>query len=410
VNRPAIQRLALRNYKSIADCSIELGPVTILVGRNGAGKSNILDALRFTSDALLNNLEFSMRARGGINGVRRRSLGSRPNNFAIEMLLSIPNGDARYVFKIAAAPGQRFVVAEESCECRPSNGAAPSSYTIQRGRVTHWSVPGSRETSFASAEDRLYLVAVSALPQFRPVYDTLTRMAFHNLNPEEMKRPQNPESGERLARDGHNLASVIKLMGSEHPERMVRVIQYLNGIGVPIKRVAHKQAGTYETIEIAQEVSTSKGRKSWPFDASAMSDGTVRALAMLVSLLSAGGDAGRRGATLVGIEEPETALHPAAAGALVDALLEASEETQIMLTCHSPDMLDHDGVSPEMIRVVISENGVTKVGPLSTEKKDLLKKHLSTAGELHRLDQLTPDPEDLRRQQERHGTLWESSV
>ena len=48
----------------------------------------------------------------------------------------------------------------------------------------------------------------SGLPEFRPVYDLLSRMAFYNLNPARMREPQSPTRGERLAPDGANVASV----------------------------------------------------------------------------------------------------------------------------------------------------------------------------------------------------------
>ena len=70
-----ITRVALRNYKSIAACDVELAPLAILVGANGAGKSNFLDALRFTAQALRFSLDHALRERGGINEVRRRSRG-----------------------------------------------------------------------------------------------------------------------------------------------------------------------------------------------------------------------------------------------------------------------------------------------------------------------------------------------
>ena len=47
-----LRRVKIRDYKSIAYCDVELGPLTVLVGRNGAGKSNFLDALGFVADAL----------------------------------------------------------------------------------------------------------------------------------------------------------------------------------------------------------------------------------------------------------------------------------------------------------------------------------------------------------------------
>ena len=65
-NSTFITRVSLRNYKSIAACDVQLQPLTFLVGRNGAGKSNFLDALRFVADALNSSLDHAIRARGGI--------------------------------------------------------------------------------------------------------------------------------------------------------------------------------------------------------------------------------------------------------------------------------------------------------------------------------------------------------
>jgi predicted ATPase len=183
------------------------------------------------------------------------------------------------------------------------------------------------------------------------------------------------------------------------------VREYLDAIGVPIARIKHKPAGALETIEVSQVVDVPGGQRNSNFEAISLSDGTVRAMGILVSLISA-----RRpgGPSLVGIEEPETALHPAAAGALMDALTEGANRTQLIVTCHSPDLLDNEQVTPEMIRPVLLSNGKTVVGRLDPAKAELLKKHLSTAGELLKLDQLEPDPLDLQRQAEGRGTLWEA--
>lgn len=232
-------------------------------------------------------------------------------------------------------------------------------------------------------------------------------MTFHNLNPESMKYPQRPEPGDLLSHDGRNLASVVKQLQSTSPKSLERVTEYLRAIGVPLKRISHKLAGPLETIEVAQEVTVPEGVRNSNFDAIALSDGTIRALGILVSLVSATA-AELGGPSLIGIEEPETALHPAASGALMDALIEGANDTQLIITCHSPDLLDHELVTAEMIRPVLLDNGRTVVGKLSPARERLLKAHLSTAGELLRLDQLEPDPADIARQEEAKGTLFEA--
>lgn len=403
----SITRLALRQYKSIESCTLDFEPISILVGRNGVGKSNVIDSLRFVADALRNTLEYSIRERGGIDQVRRKSLGGRPTHPGIELELRLGGGrTARYAFRIAAVQGRSFRIDRECCEVTDGPALPTHAFQVANGEVRRWT-PKSPQP--VAAPDRLFLVSASGLPEFRPVFDVLTRMTFHNLNPEAMKYPQRPEPGELLTHDGRNLASVVKQLQGSEPRRIERVIQYLNAIGVPVSRIEHKQAGALETIEVAQELEVPEGKRNSNFDAIALSDGTIRALGILVSVVSARG-LRSGGPSLIGIEEPETALHPAAAAALMEALTEGASQTQLIVTCHSPDLLDHESVTPEMIRPVLLENGRTVVGRLSQAKTKLLKDHLSTAGELLRLDQLEPDPEDIRRQKEAKGTLWEGSV
>lgn len=402
----SVSRLQLRQYKSIERCDIALAPMTVLVGRNGVGKSNIIDSLRFVADALRNTLEYAIRERGGIDQVRRKSLGGRPTHPVIGLRVALPNvGEAEYAFRIAAVQGRSFRVDRETCRVFSSRGSELHSFSVQEGAAT-WTL---RTPPPAASPDRLFLVAASGAPEFRPIYNVLTRMTFHNLNPEVMKYPQRPEPGELLAHDGSNLASVIKQLQSSSPESIDTVTDYLRAVGVQISRISHKLAGPLETIEVSQEIDVPGGKRNSIFDAIALSDGTIRALGILVSLVSARG-ASTGGPSLIGIEEPETALHPAAAGALMDALIEGSRHTQLIVTCHSPDLLEHDAVTPSMIRPVMLDNGRTVVGSLSPARTALLQGHLSTAGELLRLDQLVPDPDDLRRQEEAKDTLFEGSV
>ena len=130
------------------------------------------------------------------------------------------------------------------------------------------------------------------------------------------------------------------------------------------------------------------------FFANGMSDGTLRALGALVALFQGDGDERTGGKpSLVGIEEPEGALHPGAAGALVEALSDASERVQVFVTSHSADLLDNDAIREGSILAVASRRGRTTIGPLDRAGRSALHKRLFTAGELLRLDQLRPGPD-----------------
>ena len=105
-----VNRVAIRNYKSIAQCTVRLHPLTLLVGPNGAGKSNFVDALRFMADSLNANIEQALRDRGGIGAVRRISRG-HPHHFGLEVEIHLPdNATATYGFQIRAEPNGGFSV------------------------------------------------------------------------------------------------------------------------------------------------------------------------------------------------------------------------------------------------------------------------------------------------------------
>ncbi|HXH56507.1 AAA family ATPase [Iamia sp.] len=384
---PFVTRVRVQSYKSIKACDVELGALSILVGPNGSGKSNFLDALRFTADALSTTLDGALRERGGINEVRRRS-GGHPHNFGVRLDLRLPDGvTGHYAFKVGSVKGGGFRVTDEECVVHTIEfGRGEASFRVQGGDVE----TTVEERLPAVAEDRLYLVSASNVAPFRSVFDALTSMGFYNLSPAAIRPLQQPDAGTLLRRDGSNLASVLGHLGQRSPATLDRVVEYLRRVAPGVEGVAMRSVGPMETIEFRQQVAGQ--RDPWAFAASNMSDGTLRGLGVLVALLQSNG----RPPTLIGIEEPEVALHPAAVGVLLDAIGDASQHTQVLITSHSPELLDRDDLDGSSLLSVVADQGVTVIGQVSRVGRDVLRDRLFTAGELLRLDQLEPD-DDARR-------------
>ncbi len=382
-----ITRVKLRNFKSIATCDVALRPLTFLVGPNGSGKSNFVDSLRLVRDGLRFSLDHAMRERGGVKEIRRRSAG-HPTHFEIDLTFRLEAGrEGRYRFKIGAPALGEYEVQSEALEVDTADSLSRAFFEVRRGEVTG----SSAETPPAAASDRLYLVNASGLPEFRPVYDALSRMGFYNLNPDRIRELQDPDSGELLSRDGSNLAAVYKRLSHDDKARASRVEEYLARVVPGVSGVEAKSLGPKETLEFRQAVTGSAN--PWRFPATSVSDGTLRALGVLVALFQFSGNGRRsKGASLVGIEEPEAALHPAAAGVLLGALREASEATQVLVTSHSPDLLDDDSIETSSLLGVAATAGATQVAPIDPAGREALRERLYTAGELLRLDQLRPDP------------------
>lgn len=383
-----ITRVGLKNYKSIARCDVRLGALTFLVGPNGAGKSNFLDAFRLVADALRTSLDHALRDRGGIHEVRRRSAG-HPTHFGVRLEFTLSSGQrGYYAFRIGSVKEGRYEVSQEECRLGGNElfGWAEAFYTVKAGKLVAKSV----QVAPAVLSDRLYLVNASGLPEFRPVYDALSHMGFYNLNPDRIRDLQPADSGDLLARDGGNLASVLGQMGERRPETKARIEEYLSKVVHGITEVEATSIGPKETLRFKQQMAGSEN--PWGFLASNMSDGTLRALGILVALFqSVNGLAPR--IPLVGIEEPEIALHPAAAGVLLDAIREASRRTQVLVTSHSPELLDDSSIAWDSILAVLAAQGLTRIGRLDEVSASALRDGLYTAGELLRLHQLAPDPE-----------------
>lgn len=383
-----ITRLRLRNYRSVKSCDLQLGNLSFLVGPNGSGKSNVVDSLRLISQALNENLDNALRQRGGNAEVRRRSNG-HPAHFTIGIDAESRGAGMRYEFSIGSAKDKGYRVTREACRVRTSGfGSEDAFFVVQDGKIV--------DSSIASVipkvqDDRLALVAFSGVEQFRPLFDGLTGVEVFSPSPDAMRLPQTPDPGDTLHRDASNIASVIGRIGSESPGTKARIEEYLRAIVPGIHSVKREAAGAWETLTFQQEV---KGAvHAWQFPATSVSDGTLRALAVLTAMLDTSGAS----PSPIAVEEPETALHPAAAGVLLETIRDASESRQILVTSHSPDLLDSESIRPYEILAVRSTQGTTHVGRPDAAAQTALKENLFSAGDLLRTDQLQPGDSDSQQ-------------
>lgn len=379
-----VNRVVLRNYKSIGACDVKLGALTFLVGANGSGKSNFIDALHLVRDALAMSLDNALNERGGLSEVRRRSSG-HPTHFGIRLEFTLKQGSkGHYAFNVGALKDRGYEVQKEECV------VGAHQFSVERGKV----LANTEEAFPAVTSDRLALVAASGMSAFRPLFDALTSMGFYNLNPKLMRELQKPQEGRLLKSVGENIASVVGHLERVAPEQMTIIKEYLHIVVPMVHGVERKQIGPMETLEFRQDMTGAK--HPWRFLAQNMSDGTLRALGVLVALFQSNQD---YAPTLVAIEEPETALHPAAAGALREALTRASTQSQIIVTSHSPDLLDDEELNLDSVLAVVSTGGETKIAPLDAASYEAMRERLYSAGELLRLNQLAPDREFLREQE-----------
>jgi len=380
------------DYKSIASCDVSLGPLTVLVGPNGTGKSNFLDALSFVADALATTPAQAIEARGGLLEIVRR-VPEPTDSFRIDLEVTVPWGPSpeqwahgRYGFRIARKEqrGRRpFEVAHEECVLKLGT-SPPEEFRVEAGVVVRNS-PMTRGSQTIEP-DRLYLPLAGAWPSLAPLFMALRGMEFYNFESQSLRQLQPQSEGAPLGRGGEHLGDVLGAIAEEHPDIKERIDSYLGAVAPWLASVDRRFEGSYVTVEVRNR--TGPGGSPVAFGPESVSEGTIRATAVLAALFQPTALDGRT--SLVGIEEPETALHPAAACVLFDALTEASEHVQVVVTTQSDDLIDRDDLDPAIIRAVSSDLGLTVIGEINAASLHALREHRFTAGELMRAGQEAP--------------------
>ena len=395
--RPAfLRRVQIRGYKSIAFCDVTLEPLTILVGRNASGKSNFLDALAFLRDVLAKGTVEAVNLHRGRNAILSPQVEGNTTSISIETDYENPITRtpfrAEYEISVELPDRNKPVVACESA--RILNRTEGSTVGFDReGERVEWVGFDDRPPPLDwCPSDRLMLGMYGNTP-FLELNLALHELGIYSFSPEAIRELQRPTRGIQLEKTGRNLASVIASIQEEDPSVIRRITAYLAAIVRDVEHFEVVRYGEYETIRF--RLRAVGGSQPVEFDAASMSDGTLRVLSALVAASQVQLPGGNG---IIGIEEPETSLHPAAMRALVDALDEATLRTQVLLTTHSAEMLDNSTIKPENVRVVRMVDGQTTIGPVDEVHFEIVAQKLNSLGGLERENRLVPDLDDQDRQ------------
>jgi predicted ATPase len=230
----------------------------------------------------------------------------------------------------------------------------------------------------------LFLPVAGTQGSFAQLYSGLTRPRFYHFRTANLRRPQRSSRHAVLRRHGEGLGDVLAALSADYGSTKARVDAYLSAIAQGATGIEAHDVGGYKAVVLNANVNG----EVFEFGSEAMSEGTVRSAAVLAALFQPDSLDGRL--PLIGVEEPEIALHPAAAGVLFDALTEASEHVQVISTSQSADLLDREDLDPDVIRPVTMRDGLTIIGEVDDASQEIVKQKLYTLGELMRGNQLMP--------------------
>lgn len=371
-------------FRSIYWQEVDFDNPTFVVGTNGAGKTNFADAFAFLSEAMASRLQEVIERRGGFSAVSHRSSArGRPANLTLSVALEKPDGnstEAYYYVDVRPRRGNDFEVAEERCYIKRSDGAYES---FRRQTVRGSTVWDSSVETLAPAVETnaLALPLVGGDKRFGAVLRFLSGMRVYRIEPAALRAMQDPDGGIGLRSDGRNAASVLREIQRKEEDRN-RICQLLASVIPGTVDVRPKRHGTKLTLEFTQE---RVGAEPVKFEAFSMSDGTLRVLGLILAAFQ------RPAPSLMVIEEPEASMHPGALGAILDVLRLASRSMQVVVTTHSPDILDAKWIEDRHLRILNWEYGSTRIGRVSQAARMALAEHLMGAGELLRSNALTSD-------------------
>ena len=373
-----LKRLTLQRFFSVPSGAVEFDNPTFLVGRNGSGKSNLADAIAFLSEAMALPLQAIFDRRGGVSAVANRSSArGRPPNLGLGVAIGTAEFDATYAFEGRATKPHGFEVRREQCVVRPKSGRESWFDRHTRFRSSHPSLQPAMEPG------ALALPLVGGDTRFSGVFRFLSRMRICRIEPTSLREVQDPDAGNRLRPTGRNAASVLREIERESPQDWRTLLALLRAIVPATKSVRSRQQGNKLILEFAQDWGLKEPVR---FPAYNISDGTLRALGVLAAVFQ------RPAPSVLVIEEPEATMHPGALGAILDLVLHASRRMQVVVTTHSPDLLDAKWIEDRHLRLVTWKEGVTRAGKLSQSASGCLRDHLMGAGELLRANALTSEP------------------
>jgi predicted ATPase len=363
-----ITSATIRNYRSLASDSppVPLGPVTLLVGPNGSGKSSFCDALAFLADSMRLGLPAAIDNkdnRRGFLAIRRKGAES----ICIRVDAELEGITGYYELELTGSAGG-YRVAREAAQWR-------SAFAIKSGE---WESGKRLEGASIPVEPTsLLLPKLQGDAPFYELANTIARAVVYSLPPIELrqsrpKSPANPMEGR--GRDWPSALDAI--LKSESKGVLVVALNRIAGdiVDARVTGVARQQ--------VVEFLHRNEGKPDRWASADQESDGTLRAAAILTALVQAPPP------SLIAIEEPELAIHPAALTVIRDFILDAQRRSQILITTHSPELLDH--FEADLVRVVHRVGDVTRVSPMDEDQREAVRGSLTTLADVLRHEGIKP--------------------
>jgi predicted ATPase len=320
----ALDSIEVDGYKSIRSAKIELGPINVLIGANGAGKSNLLGLFGLLADLADHRLQLHIARQGGADAILYFGRKKTP-----ELRVSLRFGVHGYEAVLVPSAGDSLVFERETTRFwpAPSEPADPGQ-RLDMDEMHHLGA-GAKETSLppenltnASAMEKRVVAGMTSWRQFH----------FHDTGrsaPAKQKRKI--DDNRTLRPEGDNLAPFLFALKTVAPGSYRRVVEAVRAVAPFFDDFSlAPDAVNPDVIQLAWRHRTDDAL----FTADALSDGTLRFMCLATLLLQP------ELPSLIVIDEPELGLHPFAITQLAGLVRAAATRSQVLLATQSVTLLD----------------------------------------------------------------------
>lgn len=372
-----IIELRLRNWKSFLDSTLFIDPITVIIGTNASGKSNIFDALKLLNALAspIDIMDIAKNVRGGAEGIIRR--GEQMCNLTVTM--ESDKSTEHLIYEVALALDQqrniyikdeslklatvkRNLVLFERKELDKMNKSLVSVALFGKTRYQNFSAKTSvlSQIEYINWDRKIKDLVLTVVNNFR-------KIRLSNPIPERM-RDFAPLS-KTIAEDASDLAGYLANLDEESQSATYEaILKYLKPL--PDRDIRSIRADKIPMTDKAMLFCTEEWTAGHTQEQSAMgmSDGTLR-FAGIIAMLTTAEDK-----SLILLEELDKGVHPSRAKDLVKMLKEIGKQKQLDIICTTHNATFVDKLGPQMIPFISyikrnEENGCTDIHLLEENKQ-----------------------------------------
>jgi predicted ATPase len=342
-----LQRVILNGFKSIKAMDLELRSLNVLIGANGAGKSNLVSFFKMLNEMMVGRLQQYVAASGRAHSLLHFGPKVTPQMEA-RLEFRTENADDTYAMRLFYAAGDTLVFAEESLAYSREGWPQPQIVNMGTGHL---------ETRIGQLADDGNLTA----KVFRRLLNYCRVYHFHDTSPTARVRQFSYIGDNRwLMPDAGNLAAFLLRLREENAGAVYkRIVTTLRLIAPFFDDFDLVPAGPNQKDVM---LNWREKESDQVFGPHQLSDGTLRAMCLVTLLMQPEDEL----PDLIIVDEPELGLHPYALTVIAALFRKASHHAQVIISTQSSTFLDN--FDPEDVIVVDRKNRESQFGRLDPEK------------------------------------------